>query len=51
MISLKFNAGTRAVKKTGWVGRKKHTHAHTHTPPEYPAATAISAPSLEKVTS
>lgn len=41
MISLKFSAGIRAVKK----GEETHTHN-----PEYSAATAISA-SLEKFTS
>lgn len=46
MISLKFSAGIRAVKK----GEETHAgvcaHTHTHNP-EYSAATAISA-SLEK---
>ena len=44
MISLKFNARVRAVKK----GEERHTHTHTHTP-EYSAATAISVPSLVKI--
>ena len=53
MISLKFSAGIRAVKK----GEETHagvcacvcTHTHTHNP-EYSAATALSA-SLEKLMS